>query len=66
MFAKCTAQISSLVLNRTVWNRYVTVKLRKLLPGLEKAAWSPNQSVSTEHITQLSHTLSSYKVAHSF
>ncbi|XP_046670021.1 coiled-coil and C2 domain-containing protein 2A isoform X2 [Homalodisca vitripennis] len=47
---------------RTVWNRYVTVKLRKLLPGLEKAAWSNNLSVSSEHINQLSQTLSSHKM----
>lgn len=62
---KCTAQFSYtlFMLNRTVWNRYVTVKLRKLLPGLEKAAWGPNRSMCTDHITQLSHTLSSYKVA---
>lgn len=55
--------ITLFMLNRTVWNRYVTVKLRKLLPGLEKAAWGPNRSMCTDHITQLSHTLSSYKVA---
>ncbi|KAG8273031.1 Coiled-coil and C2 domain-containing protein 2A [Homalodisca vitripennis] len=51
---------------RTVWNRYVTVKLRKLLPGLEKAAWSNNLSVSSEHINQLSQTLSSHKTQAEF
>ncbi|XP_039285751.1 coiled-coil and C2 domain-containing protein 2A-like isoform X2 [Nilaparvata lugens] len=49
---------------RTVWNRYCIVTLRKLLPSLEKASWS-NEQTSTilqEHLQELNHILASHKM----
>ncbi|RZF33113.1 hypothetical protein LSTR_LSTR011823 [Laodelphax striatellus] len=47
-----------------VWNRYCIVTLRKLLPSLEKASWS-NEQTSTilqDHLLELNHILSSHKM----
>uniref|UniRef100_A0A1B6DJ12 Coiled-coil and C2 domain-containing protein 2A n=1 Tax=Clastoptera arizonana TaxID=38151 RepID=A0A1B6DJ12_9HEMI len=49
--------------SRTIWNRYVTVTLRKLLPSLESATWTNNSHlVKVEHYNQLSHSLGSHKM----
>ncbi|XP_073975162.1 coiled-coil and C2 domain containing 2A isoform X3 [Rhodnius prolixus] len=47
---------------RTIWNRYCTASLRRLLPGLEKATWSGKTSTPPDHIQELQHILSSYKM----
>ncbi|XP_063222890.1 coiled-coil and C2 domain-containing protein 2A isoform X2 [Bacillus rossius redtenbacheri] len=47
---------------RTLWNRYCTAVLRKLLPALEEAAWNKRQSTSPEHMQQLQYILASHKM----
>ncbi|BES93155.1 coiled-coil and Hypothetical protein containing [Nesidiocoris tenuis] len=48
--------------NRTIWNRYCTASLRKLLPGLETNTWTAETSSPPDHIQELEHISSSYKM----
>ncbi|KAL1129085.1 hypothetical protein AAG570_013616, partial [Ranatra chinensis] len=47
---------------RTIWNRYCTATLRKLLPSLEKALWSTDHQSPPDHLQELQHILNSYKM----
>ncbi|XP_014248384.1 coiled-coil and C2 domain-containing protein 2A [Cimex lectularius] len=49
-------------MNRTIWNRYVQSSLRKLLPELEKSMWTGNIGSPPDHIQELQHITSSYKM----
>ncbi|XP_014273915.1 coiled-coil and C2 domain-containing protein 2A [Halyomorpha halys] len=49
--------------SRTIWNRYCSSSLKKLLPGLEKAAWSGESNSTSDHIQELQHILASYKMS---
>uniref|UniRef100_A0A146LPJ8 Coiled-coil and C2 domain-containing protein 2A n=3 Tax=Lygus hesperus TaxID=30085 RepID=A0A146LPJ8_LYGHE len=48
--------------NRTIWNRYCTASLRKLLPGLETNTWTAMTNSPPDHLQELEHISSSYKM----
>nr|XP_018907512.1 PREDICTED: coiled-coil and C2 domain-containing protein 2A [Bemisia tabaci] len=51
--------------NKTIWNRYCTAMLRKLLPSLEQASWtgsSNKQMSAADLIQELQHILASHKM----